>query len=82
MKLYGGFFHVLGGPVPAWRLIRRILRIYRGFPSGEPTLYDNLGHRLTVRFARPTHLMLDGDILEPCDRLEVDVPLRVELIQE
>jgi hypothetical protein len=34
-----------------------------------------------MRFARPTHIMLDGDILEPVERVEVDVPLRVELIQ-
>jgi hypothetical protein len=25
--------------------------------------------------------MLDGDILEPVERVEVDVPLRVELIR-
>jgi len=76
-----GFFHVIGGPVPARRLVRRVLRVYRGFPTGEPLLYDNLGQRLVIRFARPTHIMLDGDILEPVERVEVDVPLRVELIQ-
>lgn len=75
-----GFFHVLGGPIPARRLIRRIARVYRGFPTGEPLLYDNLGQRLSIRFARPTHIMLDGDILEPAEQIEVDVPLRVELI--
>jgi diacylglycerol kinase family enzyme len=76
-----GFFHVLGGPVPATRLIRRALRVYRGFPTGEPTLYDNLGTRMTIRFFRPTHLMLDGDILPAAERLDVDVPLRVTLIR-
>jgi len=76
-----GFFHVVGGPVPARRLVRRALRVYRGFPTGEPLLYDNLGQRLVIRFARPTHIMLDGDILEPVERVEVDVPLRVELIR-
>src|SRR5262249_62363050 len=76
-----GFFHVIGGPVPARRLVRRVVRVYRGFPTGEPLLYDNVGRRLVIRFARPTHIMLDGDILEPTDRVEVDVPLRVELIR-
>ncbi len=76
-----GYFHVVGGPVPARRLVRRGVRIYRGFPTGEPLLYDNLGRRLVIRFARPTHIMLDGDILEPAERVEVDVPLRVELIR-
>src|SRR5262249_50384014 len=76
-----GYFHVVGGPVPARRLVRRAVRLYRGFPTGEPQLYDNVGRRLAIRFARPTHIMLDGDILEPTDRVEVDVPLRVELIR-
>jgi diacylglycerol kinase (ATP) len=76
-----GYFHVLGGPIPARRLIRRIVRVYRGFPTGEPTLYDNLGRNLTIRFFRPSHWMLDGDILEPCERLEVDVARRVTLIR-
>ena len=76
-----GFFHVLGGPIPARRLIAHGLRVYRGFPTGDPELYDNLGQRLTIRFKRPTHIMLDGDILEPAERIDVDVPLRVELIR-
>ena len=76
-----GYFHVVGGPVPASRLIRRIVRIYRGFPTGEPLLYDNLGHRLVIRFFRPAHYMLDGDILPAADRLEVDVPCRITLIR-
>ena len=50
-------------------------------PNGEPLLYDSLGKKLTIEFARPTHIMLDGDILEPLERLVVDVPLRVELIR-
>lgn len=75
-----GFMHVVGGPIAATRLIRRAVRIYRGFPTGEPDLYDSIGRRLAIRFARPTHIMLDGDILEPVERVEVDVPRRVALI--
>ena len=76
-----GYMHVLGGPVPATRLIRRVVRVFRGFPTGEPTLFDNLGKRLTIRFFRPEAFMIDGDILPPIDRLEVDVPCRVTLIR-
>jgi diacylglycerol kinase family enzyme len=75
-----GYFHVVGGPIAARRLVRRAVRVYRGFPTGEPDLYDNVGRRLSIRFARPTHIMLDGDILDPCDRCEVDVPFRVTLV--
>jgi diacylglycerol kinase family enzyme len=75
-----GYMHVLGGPIPAIRLIRRAVRIYRGFPTYEPALYDNLARRLVVRFFKPEHYMLDGDILPPAERLEVDVSCRVTLI--
>ncbi len=76
-----GFFHVLGGPISALRLIRRIGRIYRGFPTGEPELFDNLGQRLVIRFFRPEYWMLDGDILPPTETLEVEVGGRVTLIR-
>jgi diacylglycerol kinase family enzyme len=76
-----GYCHVLGGPIAARRLIRLVTRIYRGFPTGDPNLYDNLARRVVIRFFRPTHFMLDGDILPAADRLEVDVPLRVTLIR-
>ena len=76
-----GHMHVLGGPVAATRLVRRVVRLWRGFPTGEPTLFDNLARRTVVRFFRPEHWMLDGDILPPAERLEVDVPCRVTLIR-
>jgi diacylglycerol kinase (ATP) len=76
-----GYFHVLGGPVSAVRLIRRALRIYRGFPTGEPALYDNLARHLSIRLFKPEHYMIDGDILPPAERLEVDVACRVTLIR-
>lgn len=76
-----GYFHVVGGPIPATRLIRHALRIYRGFPINEPSFYDNLARRVVIRFFRPEHYMIDGDILEPLERLEVDVACRVTLIR-
>ena len=76
-----GYMHLLGGPIPAMRLIRRVIRVYRGFPTGEPMLFDNLGRRATIRFFRPEAYMLDGDILPPAERLEVDVACRVTLIR-
>lgn len=75
-----GFMHVVGGPIAATRLIRRAVRLYRGFPTGERDLYDSLAQRVRIRFARPTHIMLDGDILDPLELVEVDVPRRVALI--
>jgi len=76
-----GYMHVLGGPVRAVRLIRRVVRLYRGFPTGEPELFDNLAQRLSIRFFKPEHYMLDGDILPPAERLDVHVACRVTLIR-
>src|SRR5262249_59257491 len=33
-----GFFHVIGGPVPARRLLRRVVRVYRRLSRREPLL--------------------------------------------
>jgi diacylglycerol kinase family enzyme len=76
-----GYMHVLGGPVSAVALVRKAVRIYRGFPTYEALLYDNLARELSIRFFRPQHWMLDGDILPPTERLDVDVPCRVTLIR-
>jgi diacylglycerol kinase family enzyme len=76
-----GYLHVLGGPIPATRLIRRALRVYRGFPTGEPTLFDSIGRHVDIRFFRPEYYMIDGDILPPTASLEIDVPCRVTLIR-
>jgi diacylglycerol kinase family enzyme len=76
-----GHMHVLGGPISALRLIRRAVRLYRGFPTGEALLFDNLARRVTIRFFRAEHWMLDGDILPATDRLDVDVACRVTLIR-
>jgi len=75
-----GFFHVVGGPIHARRLVRRAVRVYRGFPTGEPELYDSVGQKLSIRFKRPTAIMLDGDILDPVEHCEIDVPFRVTLV--
>ncbi len=76
-----GHFHVVGGPIPARRMLRHAIRFYRGFPTEEPTLYDNLARKMAIHFFRPTHYMLDGDILPPAERLDVDVVRRVTLIR-
>jgi diacylglycerol kinase family enzyme len=76
-----GFFHVLGGPIRARRLIRRAIRVHRGFPTGEPDLYDNLGRSLSIRFEAPEHYMLDGDVLGPADCLDVTIGRRVTIVR-
>lgn len=76
-----GHFHVVGGPIAPRRLIRHAIRIYRGLPTGDPDLYDSIGRRLAIRFEAPTAPMLDGDILEACEALEVEIGRRVTIVR-
>ena len=77
-----GFCHVLGGPIAARRLVRYAVRVHRGFPTNDPLLYDSLCRRFAIRFARPAHYMLDGDVLGPAERLDVDVYRRLTFVRE
>jgi diacylglycerol kinase family enzyme len=77
-----GFCHVLGGPIAARKLLRYAVRVHRGFPTNDPLLYDNLCQRFTIHFARPSHYMLDGDVIGPVDRLDVDVYRRLTFVRE
>jgi hypothetical protein len=77
-----GFCHVVGGPIAARRLVRYAVRVHRGFPTNDPLLYDSLCRRFAIRFARPAHYMLDGDVLGPLDRLDVDVYRRLTFVRE
>jgi diacylglycerol kinase family enzyme len=76
-----GFFHVVGGPIAARRLMRHALRVKRGFPTGDPDLYDSIGAHLVIHFRSPTPYMLDGDVLAPSESLEVRVGRRVTIVR-
>jgi hypothetical protein len=76
-----GYLHFVGGPIGAWPVLKKLRRLRRGFPIEEPTLYDNLARRLTVRFDRPTTFMIDGDIGTAVDELLVTTGPRVTLIR-
>jgi diacylglycerol kinase family enzyme len=77
-----GFCHVMGGPIAARRLLRYAWRIHRGFPTNDPQLYDSLCRHFTIRFARPAHYMLDGDVIGPVDDLDVRVYRRLTFVRE
>jgi diacylglycerol kinase family enzyme len=76
-----GYLHLVGGPVGAREFMRNITRFYRGFPTREARLYDNLAREVIVRFARPEPYMLDGDVLPPVRDLRVTTGPRVTLIR-
>jgi diacylglycerol kinase (ATP) len=77
-----GFFHLLAGPVGATQVLRRLRRLRRGWPLEIDELYDNLAQRVRVEFPRPTHYMIDGDILEAVTTLEVLTGPRLTIIRK
>ena len=77
-----GYFHLLAGRLHAWQLVTRLRRIRRGWPLDVETLYDNLGRDVRVEFARPTHYMIDGDVLEAVSGLNVRSGPRLTIIQK
>jgi diacylglycerol kinase family enzyme len=76
-----GYFHLLTGPISPPRVVRHLHRFRYGLPVVEDGLYDNLARDLRIEFDRPTHYMIDADILGPVDRLHVTAGPRVRLVR-
>jgi len=75
------FFHLLAGRLSAADLLPRLRRLRRGWPLEVDSLYDNLGQRVRVEFPRPTHYMIDGDVLGAVTRVELVSGPRLTIIQ-
>jgi diacylglycerol kinase family enzyme len=67
-----GAFHVFAGPIGAAEFLSYMPAIWRGQPTGSPHIHDALAARLLVEFREPTFYMVDGDIMEPSERLAVE----------
>ena len=76
-----GRFHVFAGPIPARELVRRLPAIRLGRPTRSPSVYDALASHLTAVFGAPTPFMIDGDLMEPVDRLDVGLGPVVRVIR-
>jgi len=76
-----GYFQVLTGPISPPRVVRHLHRFRWGLPVHDEGLYDNLARELTIEFDRPTHYMIDADILGPVERLAVGAGPRVRLVR-
>lgn len=75
-----GFFHLLAGPLDGSRVLRRLHRLRRGWPLGLDELYDNLARQVRVEFSRPSHYMIDGDVLGAVARLDLVTGPRLTII--
>ena len=72
---------LVSGPIGAWAFLHNIGRLYRGFPTGEQTLYDNLAREVTIRFTPAATYMVDGDILPAVTELQVTTGPRLGMIR-
>ncbi len=77
-----GFFHLLAGRLHAAELMVRLRRLRHGWPLDAPELYDNLAQHVRVEFPRPTHYMIDGDVLGAVTGLDVVAGPRLTIIQK
>jgi len=77
-----GFFHLLAGPLGPFRIMRKLGRFYRGLPVSDTELYDNMAEETIIRFARPTHYMIDGDlVMPPTTTLRLAVGPRLTMVR-
>jgi diacylglycerol kinase family enzyme len=77
-----GFFHLLAGRLRATQVLARLRQLRRGWPLDVGSLYDNLAQRVRVEFPRPTHYMIDGDVLAAVSTLEIVSGPRLTIIQK
>ena len=77
-----GFFHLLAGPILPRHVLPRLWRLWRGRPLELDELYDDLAQHVRVEFSRPTHYMIDGDVLGVVPRLDVVTGPRLTIIQK
>lgn len=75
-----GFFHLLAGPVLPQQVLPRLWRLRRGFPLELDEMYDNLARHVRVEFSRPSHYMIDGDVLGVAPRLDLATGPRLTII--
>jgi diacylglycerol kinase (ATP) len=76
-----GYFHLLTGPISPARIVRHLARFRHGLPVHDEGLYDNLAREVRVEFERPTHYMIDADIMGPVAALRLTAGPRVRLVR-
>lgn len=77
-----GYFHLLAGPLDPRHVLPRLSRLRQGLPLEIDELYDNIARHVRVEFSRPSHYMIDGDVLEAVPRLELVTGPRLTIISK
>lgn len=76
-----GRFHVLAGPVSPARIAWALPRLRLGLPLRDAGLHDAAARELRIEFGRPTHYMVDAEILGPVERMRVAAGPRVRFVR-
>ena len=76
-----GRFHVFAGPIPAREFVRRLPAIRLGRPTHSARVVDALASRLVAEFRAASAYMIDGDLMDPVERLEVTLGPVVRVIR-
>ncbi len=66
-----GFFHLIAADIRPLQAVRRIPRLRRGRPLDLPTVHDSLAQAVRIEFPKPTHYMIDGDVLGAVRQLDL-----------
>ena len=66
-----GRFHLLAGSISPARISWSLPRFRCGLPVRDESLHDADSCDLRIEFGRPTHYMIDAEILGPVERLHV-----------
>ena len=66
-----GRFHLLAGSISPARISWSLPRFRCGLPVRDESLHDADSCDLRIEFGRPTHYMIDAEILGPVERLYV-----------
>ncbi len=75
-----GYFHLLAGCSRPGRLLARLWRFFRGFPSGLPSMYDNMAQHVSIEFEQAQAFTINGEIMDAVKRLELEPGPRVSFI--
>ena len=76
-----GSFQLLAGSLSPQEVLLRLPAVRRGRPLVLPGWHDELAQHVVVELDRPTHYMIDGDILEEVTRLELSTGPRLAIIR-
>jgi diacylglycerol kinase family enzyme len=76
-----GSFQFLAGSISPQQVLIRLPAVRRGKPLSLPGWRDELARHVVVELDRPTHYMIDGDILGEVTRLELSTGPRLAVIR-